>query len=66
VTHNGKAMSIALDACIPDGKKEDVEAQIKEQIEEKLWADLGIHFFAKVVGMTYTLALGFVVRLLVN
>ncbi|MGA2235331.1 MAG: hypothetical protein ABSG23_07650 [Terriglobales bacterium] len=58
-----KAMGIALEACIPDAKKEEVEAQVKEQLEVRIWVDMGYQVFGKVVGTTFVLALGFVVHL---
>jgi hypothetical protein len=58
-----KAMGIALEACIPDAKKEEIEAQVKEQIEVRIWIDAGYHVFGKVVGTTFVLVLGFAVHM---
>lgn len=57
-----KAMGIALDACIPDAKREEVDAQVKEQLEVGIWVDAGYQVFGRLVGTTFVLVLGFLVH----
>jgi hypothetical protein len=58
-----KTAYIILEACIPDAKKEEVETQLKQQMEVRIWADAGLQAFGKVVGTTFALVLGLVVHL---
>jgi len=37
-----KTAYIILEACIPDAKKEEVETQLKQQMEVRIWADAGL------------------------
>jgi hypothetical protein len=51
----------AIDACIPEDKREDVKEQIEEQMEQ-VWWEAGFGIFGKLIGNTFTLALGWAVH----
>lgn len=59
-----KGVLIAMDACIPDGKREEIKAELDEQAQVGIWVEAGLHCFGKVVGTTFVLVLGFVVHML--
>jgi hypothetical protein len=59
-----KDMLTALDACIPDDKREVVKEQL-EELKEGIRVEAGTTAFGTLVGNTFVLALGFVVHVFV-
>ena len=59
-----KALFITLDACVPEHQTEEVREEVRSETEG-IWTDLGIMIFGRVVSRSLTLALGFVVHLLI-
>ena len=58
-----EALSIVLWACVPESKRQEAEAELKEHVEVRMWLKAGTHIFGKVVGTTFVLGVGFVVHL---
>jgi len=56
-----KAIATAVDACVPDHKREWVSEQIEGQ-QSGIWIDVGFKIFGKIFGATCTLAVGFYKR----
>ena len=59
-----KALFIALDACAPEHKAEEVREEVRSETGG-VWTDIGMVIFGKVVSRSLTLVLGFVVHLLI-
>jgi hypothetical protein len=59
-----KTLLIALDACLPEHKAEEVREEVRSETEG-VWTDIGMMIFGKVVSRSLTLGLGFVVHLLI-
>ena len=55
---------IALDACVPEHKSEEVREEVRSETEG-IWTAVGIMIFGKVLSRSLTLGLGFVVHLLI-
>lgn len=56
-----KAITTALDACVPEDKKEWVNEQLEDQRKE-LWFDIGLIAFLRVLSVTWVLVLGWAVH----
>ena len=56
-----KALSIAIDACIPEDKRQSVNEELKQN-QEGIWVDLFFTVISRVAGATFTLVLGWVVH----
>jgi hypothetical protein len=59
-----KSLFIALDACVPEHKTEEVREEVRSETEG-IWTEVGIMIFGKVFSRSLTLGLGFVVHLLI-
>ena len=59
-----KALLIALDACIPEHRAEEVREEVRLETEG-IWTDIGIMISGKVLSRSLTLGIGFVVHLLI-
>jgi hypothetical protein len=57
-----KAIVTVLDACLPEEKRKEVNEQLDEQMSE-LWLEAGSTVFGKLVGNTFTLAVGWAVHI---
>ena len=58
-----KALFIALEACLPEHKTEEVREEVRLETEG-IWTDISTMIFGRVVSRSLTLGLGFVVHLL--
>src|ERR1035437_7130564 len=56
-----KRVLILLDACVPDGRRADVQEALKQEANS-MWVYLGTAVFGKVIGNTLTLGVGWAVR----
>ena len=54
-------LSLVLDACVPEEKREEMSDAVKQKNEE-IWGQLGIYIFGQFVGYTLTLVLGWTVH----
>jgi hypothetical protein len=61
-----KRMLLAVDACIPEEKREDIKTQIENEDKVGIWIEAGSAIFAKVVGTTFVLLLGFVLHVFIR
>jgi hypothetical protein len=50
-----------LDACVPEEKREDLKAELKEK-EESIWAEIGGQIFGQLAGYAFTFGLGFLLH----
>lgn len=56
-----KAFGVALDACVPEDKKECVSEQL-EDLQKGIWSDIGWKLFSRILGATCTLGIGWAVH----
>jgi hypothetical protein len=59
-----KALSVAVEACIPEDKRASVRESMEVQTAG-VWVELGLQMFGRVVGSTFALVLGAIVHLFV-
>jgi hypothetical protein len=55
--HRFKVLATVLDACVPEEKRELVTEQLDEH-QSSMWADVGFKIFGRVLGITWTLVVG--------
>lgn len=56
-----KALAIILDACVPEEKRESVNEELDSETK-LIWLEVGSTIFGKIVGVTFTLAVGWTVH----
>jgi hypothetical protein len=56
-----KALATAIEACVPEDKKEWVAEQFEDQ-QRALWVDIGWKVFSRILGATCTLLIGWAVH----
>jgi hypothetical protein len=58
-----KAMVTAIDACVPEEKRKEVDQRL-EDLKGQVWIDASLSVFGQVMGDTLTLVIGFIVHVL--
>ena len=53
-----KGTAIALEACIPEVKREEFNEEIKE-LKQAVWVEVGMLTFATLIGNTFVLVLDY-------
>jgi hypothetical protein len=56
-----KVAMMVLEACVPSEKREELNAELKNETSFGMWWTLGISIFGKLVGNTITLGLGWII-----
>ncbi len=56
---------VAIDACIPEDRKEFVKEQLEDQ-KQNIWIEVASVLFGRVFGNAMTLGVGFVVHILAS
>lgn len=56
-----KYLAAAIDACVPENKRQEVADQLKEQ-EQNMWHEIGMLIFGRFIGGSLALGLGFAVH----
>jgi hypothetical protein len=56
-----KVLTIAVDACMPDDKREWVRAQL-DDLQSRLWIDIGFKIFGEILNITAILVIGWAVH----
>ena len=59
--HRHKAVAVALDACLPEEKRQQVSEEL-EGLNEEVWWQAGWKVFGQVVANSLTLAIGFFIH----
>ena len=54
-------LSLALSACVPEHKAEELREEVKQK-NEGIWEQSGIHIFAQLGGYAFTLTLDWLVH----
>ena len=65
VEQRHKVVATLLDACVPDGKREQVKEQLEEFAEE-IWYQAGSKVFIQIIANSLTLGVGFVIHVLAS
>ena len=60
-----KSLMTAIEACIPEDRRESVREELESQSKE-IWTDLGALMFGRVFGVTVTLGIAFIVHVLAS
>lgn len=56
-----KSIGTALDACVPEDKRDWVREQLEDQ-QKAIWGDIGMKLFSRIFGATCTLVIGWAVH----
>jgi hypothetical protein len=56
-----KVLATALDACVPEDKREWVNEQLAD-LQSSIWTDIGFKIFGKILDTTWILVIGWVVH----
>ncbi len=60
-----KRVMTAIDACIPEDRRDSVMEELKSQSSE-IWINLGLVIFSSALGNTLSLGIGFIVHILAS
>jgi hypothetical protein len=60
-----KVLSLMVNACVPEDKRDDLMDEVKSVQSEK-WIDLGVFMFSQVVGDTVALGVGAAIHVLAS
>jgi hypothetical protein len=56
-----KPLAIAVDACVPEGKRAEVLEQLEDQ-KRSIWQEIGMMPIWRIVGASFTLLIGWAVH----